>query len=79
MQIIKIEKMDNESLLWEIVALACAFINLLLFGAITYMALKRPEPKTIGLLSALNLTVLAILFIALKKGIVMVERVHVKI
>ena len=79
MKIIKVEKKENESLAWEIVALLCALLNFILFGAISYLAITKPEPKTIGLLSALNLTVLAILFIALKKGVVMPERVHVKI
>jgi hypothetical protein len=79
MKIIKIEKKENESLAWEAVAVIAALFNIALLFVITFLALKRPDPRTIGYLASANLVALAILFIALKKGVINPERVYVKI
>lgn len=79
MKIIKIEKKENESLAWEAVAIAAAIFNIVLLFAITFFALTRPEPSLIGYLASADLIALAVLFLALKKGVIMPERVHAKI
>jgi len=79
MKIIKIEKKENESLAWEAVAIAAAVFNIASLFAITFLALKSPDSRIIGYLASANLIALAIVFLAIKKGVIMPERVYAKI
>lgn len=79
MEILKLERRENESLFWEIVVVLAFLLNVLLWGIIVYIALFTSDSRMMGIATGLSMTMLAIIFIGLKKGVLPVERVYVRI
>ncbi len=79
MRILKVERMENEKQPWVILVALIFIANTLLLGLLVYLVIFNPDPKTVGIVSGASLTSLAIVFIGLKKGVLPVERVHVRI
>lgn len=79
MKILKLEKQDNESFVWEVVVALAFMLNLLLWVMIVYVAAFAPDSEMMGIAAGLSMTTLAVIFIGLKKGVLPVERIHVRI
>ena len=79
MEIIKLERRENETLFWEMVVVLGVILEVILFLVIAYIAAFTDDSQMMGIVAALNMTVLAIVFIALKKGVLPQERVYVRI
>jgi hypothetical protein len=79
MEIIKLERRENETLFWEMVVVLGVILEVILFLVIVYIAAFTDDSQMMGIVAALNMTVLAIVFIALKKGVLPQERVYVRI
>lgn len=79
MKILKLESRENESFVWEIVVALAFLLNLLLWMVIAYVATFAPDSQIMGIAAGLSMTMLAVIFIGLKKGVLPIERVHVKI
>ncbi|GBE19016.1 MAG TPA: hypothetical protein ENH13_02355 [Euryarchaeota archaeon] len=79
MEIIKIERRETETLFWEMVVVLGFILDLILWLAIVYIAAYAPDSTAMGIAAALNMMILAIIFIALKKGVMPQERSYVRI
>ncbi|MEE9594375.1 MAG: hypothetical protein V3V92_03150 [Candidatus Hydrothermarchaeales archaeon] len=79
MKVLKIERMENEKQFWINLVLLAFIVDTLLVGLLVYLVLVNPDPKGVGLVASAALTSLAIVFIGLKKGVLPVERIHVRI
>ncbi len=79
MEIIKIERRETGSLFWEMVVVLGFILDLILWLVIVYIAAYVPDSTVMGIAAALNMTILAIIFIALKKGVLPQERSYVRI
>jgi uncharacterized membrane protein len=79
MKVIKLEERENESLLWEMVIVLAFILDVILLFVIVYIAAFAPDSMIMGLAAGLNMTLLAIIFIGIKKGVMPQERIYVKI
>ncbi len=79
MKVIKLEERENESLFWEMVVVLAFILDVILWLVIVYMAIFAPDSTMMGIAAGMNLTMLAIIFIGLKKGVLPQERIYVKI
>ncbi len=79
MEIIKIERRETETLFWEMVVVLGFILDVILWLVIVYIAVYVPDSTVMGIAAALNMTILAIIFIALKKGVLPQERSYVRI
>lgn len=80
MKVIKLEERENESLFWEIAVVAAFVMEVFLLLLIVYIAIfDALDSKTMGIAAGLNLTLLAVIFIGIKKGVLPQERIYVKI
>ncbi len=79
MEILKVEKQENESLFWEIVIILAFVLNVLLFGVIVYVAAFTQDSQMMGIAIGLSFTMVAMIFIGLKKGVLPLERNYVRI
>ncbi len=79
MEIIKLERRENETLFWEMVVVLGFILDVILWLVIVYIAAFTNDSQMMGIVAALNMTILAIIFIALKKGVLPQERVYVRI
>jgi len=79
MKILKIERMENEKAFWSNLVILAFIADTLLMGLLVYLVIVNPEHTGVGIVASLALVSLAIIFIGLKKGVLPVERVHVRI
>ncbi len=79
MKILKLERMENERMPWVILVLLAFIVNTLLLGLLVYLVAINPDPGAAGIVASASLIALAIIFIGLKKGVLPMERVHVRI
>lgn len=79
MEIVKLERRENESLLWEMVIVLAVILDVMLWLIIVYIAAFTNDSRMMGIVAGLNLTLLAIIFIGLKKGVLPQERIFVRI
>lgn|GEM_PF-6826119 len=79
MEILKIERRETGTLFWEMVVVLGFILDVFLWFAIVYIAVYVPDSMVMGIAAALNMTILAIIFIALKKGVMPQERSYVRI
>lgn len=79
MEILKLEKRENESLFWEMVIVLAFILDVMLWLVIAYIAAFAPDSQIMGLAAGMNMIMLATIFIGLKKGVLPQERIYVRV